>query len=75
MIEPGEVIVIDKDGIKTIQNKPKERNLCFELIYFARPDSKVDGKSIYLSRIEAEDNYREAPIDADIVIGAQIQEL
>jgi amidophosphoribosyltransferase len=72
VIEPGEVIVIDKDGIKTIQNKPKERNLClFELIYFARPDSKVDGKSIYLSRIEAGRQLaREAPIDADIVIGA-----
>ena len=72
VIEPGEVIVIDKDGIKTIQNKPIERNLClFELIYFARPDSKVDGKSIYLSRIEAGRQLaREAPIDADIVIGA-----
>ncbi len=72
VIEPGEVIVIDEDGIRTIQKKSNERKLClFELIYFARPDSKVDGKSIYLSRIEAGRQLaRESYIDADIVIGA-----
>lgn len=72
VIEPGEVVVIDKDGIRTIYEKQKERKLClFELIYFARPDSKVDGKSIYLSRIEAGRQLaRESAVDADIVIGA-----
>lgn len=71
-IEPGEIVVIDEDGIKTISNKPMKRHLClFELIYFARPDSKVDGKSIYLSRIEAGRQLaRESKVDADIVIGA-----
>ena len=71
-IEPGEVVVIDGKGIRTIRNKPKERKLClFELIYFARPDSKVDGKSIYLTRIEAGRQLaRESYVDADIVIGA-----
>ncbi len=71
-IEPGEIVVIDENGIKTISNKPKKRNLClFELIYFARPDSKVDGKSIYLSRIEAGRQLaRESICEADIVIGA-----
>lgn len=71
-IEPGEVVVIDENGLRTITNNPKERNLCmFELIYFARPDSKVDGKSIYLSRIEAGRQLaRESHVDADIVIGA-----
>ena len=71
-IEPGEIVVIDESGIKTISHKPKKRNLClFELIYFARPDSKVDGKSIYLSRIEAGRQLaRESITESDIVIGA-----
>lgn len=71
-IEPGEIVVIDENGIKTISNKPKKRHLClFELIYFARPDSKVDGSSIYLSRIEAGRQLaRESKVEADIVIGA-----
>ncbi len=71
-IEPGEVVVIDQKGVRTISKRPAERKLClFELIYFARPDSLVDGKSIYLSRIEAGRQLaRESKIDADIVIGA-----
>lgn len=71
-IEPGEVVVIDNNGLRSISHKPKERNLSlFELIYFARPDSKIDGKSTCLSRIEAGKQLaRECPVDADIVIGA-----
>lgn len=71
-IEPGEVVVIDEKGLRTIANKPIKRKLClFELIYFARPDSKVDGKSIYLTRIEAGRQLaRESYVDADIIIGA-----
>lgn len=71
-IEPGEVVVIDEKGIRTVSKRPAERKLClFELIYFARPDSLVDGKSIYLSRIEAGRQLaRESKVDGDIVIGA-----
>ena len=71
-VGPGEIVVIDKDGIKTIKNDPQPRRLClFEALYFARPDSRVDGKSIYLSRNEAGRILaREHPVDADIVIGA-----
>lgn len=71
-IQPGEVVVVDENGLRSISNKPKERRLClFETIYFARPDSKIDGKSIYLNRIEAGRQLaREAAVDADIVIGA-----
>lgn len=73
-VEPGEIVKIDSNGITTIKEGLKSRKLClFELIYFARPDSLVDGESIYLSRIEAgrrlareEENLP----DADIVIGA-----
>ncbi len=71
-IRPGEIIVIDENGIKSIYEKSTHRSLClFESIYFARPDSKVDGKSVYLARIEAGRILaKESPVDADIVIGA-----
>ncbi len=71
-IEPGEIVVIDENGLKSIKHESKEKRPClFEIIYFARPDSKSDGKSIYLSRIEAGKQLaREAGVDGDIVIGA-----
>lgn len=71
-IEPGEIVVIDEDGIRTIKEGFHKKRLClFEIIYFARPDSKLDDRSIYLARIEAGKQLaREALIDGDIVIGA-----
>ncbi len=71
-IEPGEIVVIDEDGIKSIKQESKKRRPClFEIIYFARPDSKLEGKSIYLARIKAGKQLAiEAGVDADIVIGA-----
>src|SRR5699024_9541558 len=71
-IEPGEIIIINEDGIKSIHQESKGRRLClFESVYFARPDSKVDGKSIYLTRLEAGRILaKEAPAEGDIVIGA-----
>lgn len=71
-LEPGEIVIIDEDGIKSISIGAKERKLClFETIYFARPDSQLGGASIYLSRIEAGKQLaKEYPVDADIVIGA-----
>ncbi len=71
-VMPGELLVIDDEGIRTIQTKAAERRLCFfEMIYFSRPDSLIDGESIYLSRIESGRQLaRENPVDADIVIGA-----
>lgn len=71
-IEPGEIVVIDENGLKSIRKASKSKKLClFEIIYFARPDSKLDNKSIYLSRIEAgKELARESAVDGDIVIGA-----
>lgn len=71
-VEPGEVVAIDGSGLRTISLKPQKRNLSlFELIYFARPDSRIDGKSVYMSRLEAGKILaKESPVDADIVIGA-----
>lgn len=71
-IEPGEIVVIDDKGIKSINQKSQKRALClFESIYIARPDSEIDGKSIYRARIKAGQTlYKESPVEADIVIGA-----
>lgn len=69
-VEPGEVVVIDEDGIKSI--KYSENTLChtcaFEYIYFARPDSVIDGLDVQVTRVKAgEELYKEHPIEADIV--------
>lgn len=71
-IEPGEMIVIDNNGIESIFKKKEARSFCaFESIYFARPDSVIDGRSIYLSRLNmGKTLFKEAPVHADIVIGA-----
>ncbi len=70
---PGEIIYIDKDGLQTLSHQPNQRALClFELVYLSRPDSTIDDRSVYMTRVEiGKQLYREHPIaDADIVIGA-----
>lgn len=72
-VEPGEMVVIIDGDIKSIRTKEvKNKNMClFEIIYFARPDSKLDGESIYLLRREAGRNLaKECPAEGDIVISA-----
>lgn len=72
-VEPGEMVIINDKGIRSIHssNKPSRKSCIFEHIYFARPDSKIDGVSIYLSRKEAGKILaKESPADADIVISA-----
>lgn len=72
-VEPGEMVVIVDGEIKSIITKePQAKKIClFEVIYFARPDSKLDGKSIYLLRREAGRNLaKEALAEGDIVISA-----
>ena len=70
-IEPGEIVVIDKQGLKSLKKKSEKRALCiFEYIYFARPDSIIQGKLLYsareaMGRILAE----EYPVEADLVMG------
>jgi len=71
-INPGEIVVIDGDGMRTYYQKENcKRRICiFEYIYFARPDSVMDGVSIHGSRVQAGRLLaKQHPVDADIVIG------
>jgi len=71
-VEPGEIVVIDKDGMRSIKdNCSGTSNICiFEYIYFARPDSVIEGASVYEARKEAGRLLaKEHPVDADLVIG------
>ncbi|WP_425446349.1 amidophosphoribosyltransferase [Dethiothermospora halolimnae] len=70
-IEPGEIVVIDKNGVKSIpSNKWCKKNMCiFELIYFSRPDSVLDDINIYNFRKRTGKVLaKEYPVDADVVI-------
>ena len=70
-VEPGEVIIIDENGVQSFHPLPAHlRKACiFEHIYFARPDSIIFGESVYEVRIRlGEQLAREQPADADIVI-------
>ena len=70
-IENGEIIIISESGIESIKPFPKvnERPCIFERIYFARPDSIVDGKTVYTYRKNlGEQLAKENPIDVDVVI-------
>lgn len=72
-VEPGEVIVIDRKGLRSAHwgGSSGKRAMCvFELIYFARPDSIMDGKLVYSTRREMGAQLaREHAVDADLVIG------
>lgn len=71
-IEPGEVVVADRDGLRSIRDNCTDKSaLCiFEYIYFARPDSVIEGTSVYEARVQAGRALAKAnPVEADIVIG------
>lgn len=71
-VKPGEVVVIDADGEHSyfLPKEKRTASCIFEYVYFARPDSIIDGCSVYQARKEAgrilAQNY---PVDADIVSG------
>lgn len=72
-IEPGEIVVIDSDGVKSfdlIDRHPEKATPCiFEHVYFARPDSHVFGRSVYTTRKNlGMELAKEAYVDADVVI-------
>ncbi len=72
-IKPGEIVVFDKNGVRTIEDHCNKApcSLCvFEYIYFARPDSVIDGCSVHTARQRAGAFLAlEHPVQADAVIG------
>lgn len=72
-VEPGEIVIVDKYGLRSIKDycDPQICRKCiFEYIYFARPDSVIDGISVYESRLEAGRLLsRQHPVEADLVTG------
>lgn len=71
-VEPGEVIVIDEQGMRArkIETAHKPANCIFEYIYFSRPDTAYAGQELYLARYRmGRAVAREHPVGADVVIG------
>ncbi|WP_064201858.1 amidophosphoribosyltransferase [Brevibacillus brevis] len=71
-VQPGELIVIDKDGItESKHTETTQRSICtFEYIYFARPDSDIDGINVHMARKRLGKQLAlESAIDADVVTG------
>lgn len=70
-VNPGELVVIDENGLESFQLAPKDKKggLCiFEYIYFSRPDTTINEKSVYLMRHKmGEKLAEESPVEADIV--------
>ena len=70
-IEPGEMVIVDRRGLRSTHPfvSARPRHCIFEFVYFARPDSVIDGVSVYearknLGRILADEH----PVEADVVI-------
>ena len=70
-VAPGEMVIADRQGLRSVRYAPAERPAfcAFEHIYFARPDSRVFGRSVMLNRTAlGRQLAREAPADADVVV-------
>ena len=71
-IPPGEVVVIDEEGVHATQAVPQEgpgKFCIFEFFYLARPDSTIDGIEMHTARVQmGQQLAREAPVEADLVI-------
>lgn len=70
-IEPGEIVSITENGVRSYRDKVGRRALCiFEFIYFARPDSVINGRLLYPARqAMGEILAQEHPVAADLVMG------
>jgi amidophosphoribosyltransferase len=70
-LDPGEIVIIGEDGIKSIKYADdRQRSFCiFEFIYFARPDSTFDNKNVYeIRKAHGKRLAQESPVDADLVM-------
>lgn len=71
-VAPGEIVIIDKNGLRSLQAFPEQTNRAFcifEYVYFARPDSNIANRNVYRVRVEmGRQLARENPREADLVI-------
>ena len=73
-VQPGEIVTITQSGIQSDRSmclpREKEARCIFEYIYFARPDSRIDGVSVYEARLRAGQYLAmDSPAEADLVVG------
>lgn len=71
-VKPGEIIICDKNGIQSIQTEvPEKSAMClFEYVYFARPDSIMEGIEVFATRYKAGQTLAlQYPVEADVVVG------
>ena len=69
-VEPGELIIIDEDGLRSQRFAETDRKGCvFEYVYLARPDTTINGRGVHESRVEMGRTLaREHPVEADLVM-------
>jgi amidophosphoribosyltransferase len=69
-VEPGELIVIDENGLRSMHfGTPKRAGCVFEYVYLARPDTAINGRNVYDARVDmGKALAREYPVEADLVI-------
>ena len=69
-VEPGELLAIDADGLRSEHFAPPEPKGCvFEYVYLARPDTTISGRGVHATRVEIGRRLAaEAPVEADLVI-------
>lgn len=69
-IEPGELIAIDEDGLRSQRfANPDPKGCLFEYVYLARPDTSIAGRGVYAARVEIGRRLaREYPVEADLVM-------
>ena len=70
-VEPGEMVIIDSSGLRSVRpmGSAPHRSCVFEYVYFARPDSKLDGRSVYeVRKAFGRTLAKEHKLDADVVV-------
>ncbi|GAA2701595.1 amidophosphoribosyltransferase [Micromonospora olivasterospora] len=69
-VEPGELIAIDEDGLRSARfAAPEPKGCLFEYVYIARPDATIAGRNVYAARVQiGRQLAKEHPVEADLVI-------